>query len=90
MPRSAAFHGVGKLKGQEGAALLPFFFLPVISLLFYVGILLVPMCLFQLCRYMVQLCTDVYLFSLGSFSHIGDYSVFINFPMLFTSYVLII
>ena len=25
MPRSAAFHGVGKLKGQERAALLPFF-----------------------------------------------------------------
>lgn len=41
-PGSAAFHGVGKLKGQERAALLPFF-LPVISLLFYVGILLVPM-----------------------------------------------
>ena len=48
------------------------------------------MCLFQLYRYMIQLCIDVYLFSLGSFSHIGDYSVLINFSMLFSSYFLII
>ena len=48
------------------------------------------MCLFQLYRYMIQLCIDVYLLSLGSFSCIGDYNVFINFPMLFSSYFLII
>ena len=38
---------------------------------------------------MTQLCVDVCLFSLGSFSCIGDYGVF-NFPMLFSSYFLII
>jgi len=44
MPSSSAFHGVVKLKGHKGAALLHvplFFFSPVISLLFYVGILLI-------------------------------------------------
>ena len=84
MPRSAAFHGVGKLKGQEGAALLPFFFLPVISLLFYVGILLISgvfVSVVQIHDSVMHRC----LFSLGSPSHIGDYSVLINFPMLFSS-----
>ena len=48
------------------------------------------MCLFRQYRYVIQLGVDVYLVSSGSFSYIGDYSVFINLPMLFGSYFLII
>ena len=32
---------------------------------------------------------EINCFSLGSFSRIGDYSVLINVPMLFSSYFLI-
>ena len=48
------------------------------------------MCLFQQYRFVIQFYIDVYLFSSDSFSYLGDYSVFINLPMLFGSYFLII
>ena len=63
----------------------------VISLLFYVGILLISDVFVSVVQYMIQLYIDAYLFSLGSLSRMGDYySVFISFPMLFTGYILII
>ena len=92
MPSSSAFHGVVKLKGHKGAALLHvplFFFSPVISLLFYVGILLMSdefVSVVQIHDSVMHRC----LFSLGSFPHIGGYSVLIDFLMLFSSYFLII
>ena len=67
----------------------PCFFFPVISLLFYVGILLISdvfVSVVHIHDSIMHRC----LFSLGSFSRIGDYSVLINVPMLFSSYFLII
>ena len=57
--------------------------------LFYVGILLISdvfVSVVQTPDSVMHRC----LFYLGSFSCIGDYSVFISFPMLFSNYFLII
>ena len=46
-------------------------------------------CLFQLYRYTIQLWVGIHLFSLCLLSRMGDYDVFINCLMLFSSYFLI-
>ena len=67
------------------------FFPSVISLLFYVGILLISDVSASVVQiHTIQLCVDVYLFSLCSFSQMSEYGVFISFLMLFSSYFLII
>ena len=68
----------------------PCFFFPVISLLFYVGILLISDAFVSVVQIHDSVMPRRFLFSLGLFSCRDDYSVFVNFPMLFFSYFLII
>ena len=66
---------------------MPHSFSPVISLLFCVGILLISD-VFVSVVHIHDPITHRCVFSLGSFSRIGDYSVLVSVPMLFSSHFL--